>query len=45
MGLIEERLEQGVCPICGRVLDKLKVIQDAKYGEVKICERHEVKNV
>jgi len=42
MDIIKERIELGVCPICAKVTIETKIIEDLKYGKVKICKVHHV---
>jgi len=44
MNIIKDRIELGVCPICERVTIETKVVDDPKYGKVKICKQHHVDN-
>jgi len=40
MDKIKERIELGVCPICNKPTIETKIVNDVKYGEVKICKTH-----
>ena len=41
MDKIKERIDKGLCPICGKKLDNnSKTINDPIYGKVWICKYH-----
>lgn len=42
MGIIKERIEVGVCPICAEATIETKIVNHPKYGDVKICKQHHV---
>lgn len=44
LDIILDRISQGVCPICTRTIElEYQIIEDEKYGKVRICRNHEVK--
>lgn len=42
LDIIAERIAIGVCPICNDVKLEYQIVEDKKYGKVKICKNHHV---
>ena len=40
MDTIRDRIDNGLCPICGREPEESKVIKDSKYGKIIVCKKH-----
>lgn len=43
MDIIKDRIDLGVCPVCTKATIETKIVEDKKYGKVKICKHHYVK--
>lgn len=42
--IIQERINIEVCPICDKDMTDITIINDVKYGKIKICKKHYVAN-
>jgi len=41
--IVLARIQKGACPICGEGLkSNAVVVNDARYGKVKVCDTHKV---
>ena len=38
--IVKERINLGVCPICNEITIETKIVDDPKYGSIKICKKH-----
>lgn len=42
--IIADRMAISVCPICAKDIGiEYQIVEDRKYGKVRICRNHEVK--
>lgn len=46
LDIILDRAAQGICPICTKVIElEYRIIEDLKYGKVRICRNHKIVNL
>lgn len=44
LDIVLDRIAQGICPICTKTIElEYQIIEDQKYGKVRICRNHKVK--
>lgn len=40
--MIQNRITQALCPLCGRKSSMSKETKDCKFGTVKVCNHHPI---